>query len=65
MELSTKIKERYGSIKHYSKLRNINYSTLRIYICKYPSIKMPKLEKILINDKILSKKIDNIKYPNG
>lgn len=45
MKLSAKIKEKYGSMKHYSRVRKINYSTLRIYACKYQDIEMPNLKK--------------------
>lgn len=48
--LGKKIKKEYGTIKHYSKTRGVKYSTLRLFLCKYPNIQMPRYEEILKRD---------------
>lgn len=48
MSLSAKIKNQFGSLKHYAKLRKLNYASLRAYIAGRTALKT--IEKQLIKD---------------
>lgn len=53
MSLTAKIKSRYGTLKHYAKLRNLNYKSLRSYVSGVTALKT--IEKQLIKDGFIKK----------
>jgi hypothetical protein len=51
--ITNKVKERFGTLKNYAKLKKINYMSLRIFVMG--NRKMPKIERILKKDGFLGK----------
>lgn len=51
--ISNKIRDEFGTIKHYAKKRNLNYGSLRLVLSGNESV--PYIEKILKKDGFLKK----------
>lgn len=50
-QIALQIREEFGTLKRYAKIRNINYGTLRLVISRQK--KVPYTEKILKKDGFL------------